>query len=361
MANESSEECYDRAREVKEFDDSKSGVKGLVDSGITTIPRFFIHPPENLTGIRSHQPVTIHIPIIDLSESYSNPRPQIVQQIGDAARELGFFQIVNHGIPVHVMDSTISAVKAFHELPTEEKKPYYDRSRKGGVSFASNNDLFRSKMASWRDSLSVESAPVPPDWERIPTICRSELLEWNRQTNKLAQVLAQLLGEGLGLRPDRLDELKCMESKTMLAHCYPHCPQPDLTLGISSHTDPAVLTILLQNELEGLQAKFGDDWIDIKPIHGALVVNIGDLLQIMSNGVYKSAEHRVVANSHKEPRITIPIFIGPTGIGNCYHYGPLPELLSEEKPALYRNFTMAEFMTDFFSKEISGLVNNYKL
>ncbi|XP_068658173.1 1-aminocyclopropane-1-carboxylate oxidase homolog 4-like [Aristolochia californica] len=363
MATESSQEEYcNRAKEVKEFDDSKIGVKGLVDSGIITIPRFFIHPPENLTGIRSHHPEAIQIPTIDLSDHNSIPaRSHIVQQIRDAASQFGFFHIVNHGIPVSIMDATISAVKAFHELGTEEKKSHYDRSGEGGVYYATNYDLFISRVATWRDTLEVQTAPVPPDWKRVPAICQSELMEWSRQTKSLGEVLAELLCQGLRLQQDRLKELKCMDLRSIVGHCYPHCPQPYLTLGINSHTDPLVLTILLQSEVEGLQAKIGEDWINIKPMHGALVVNIGDLLQIMSNGVYKSVEHRVVANSNKDSRISIAAFLGPTEKEGSRSYGPLPELLSEEKPALYRNFTMEEFMTQFFSKELCVLVNHFKI
>ncbi|XP_068660885.1 1-aminocyclopropane-1-carboxylate oxidase homolog 4-like [Aristolochia californica] len=361
MAMGSSVDYYDRDKQLKEFDDAKIGVGGLLDTGITTIPRFFIQPPENLVGLRSY-PGAVQIPTIDLSDLNSTTaRSHIVQQIRDSAAKFGFFQILHHGIPLSVLDDTISAIKAFHVLPTEEKKPHYDRSEKGGVSYSTSVDLFRSKAANWRDTLRVKTAPVPPDWEMVPAICRRELMEWSRQTKKLTEVLAELLCEGLGLPRDKLKELKSLEGSRMLAHCYPYCPQPNLTLGIGAHTDPLLLTILLQNQREGLQVKIGDNWINIKPIHGALVINIGDLFQIISNGVYKSSEHRVVASSSKEPRISIANFIGPAEKGNSHSYGPLPELLSGEKPALYRNLTIEELLAAFFSKEISSLVNCFKI
>ncbi|XP_068658171.1 1-aminocyclopropane-1-carboxylate oxidase homolog 1-like [Aristolochia californica] len=351
---ESTVDYYDRAKDVKEFDESKTGVKGLVDSGITAIPRIFIHPPENLIGLRSPHPGAIQIPTVDLSDFNANPaRSHIVQQIRDAAGEFGFFQIVNHGIPIPIMDGTLSAVKSFHELPTEKKKPHYDRSRQGGVFYMTNLDLLRSKAATWADTLGIEIAPVPPDWERVPASCRSELMEWSMETKKLAGVLAELLCEGLGFHQDRLKELKCLESRVMAAHIYPPCPQPDLTLGTHSHTDPLLLTILLQNELEGLQVKIGEEWVTVKPIHGGLVVNIGDILQ--------SVQHRVAANPHKKPRISVAAFFGPTEKENSLCYGPLPELLSEEKPAFYRSFTMTEFITLFYNKELCALKNNFKL
>ena len=62
--------------------------------------------------------------------------------------------------------------------------------------------------------------------------------------------------------------------------CYPHCPQPDLTMGLASHTDPTVLTVLLQNHVPGLQVKHGDEWVDVKPVPGGLIINAGDFLQV---------------------------------------------------------------------------------
>lgn len=100
---------YDRMKEVKEFDESKMGVKGLSDSGIATIPKFFVHPPETLSGLKSSSTFT-GIPVIDLSDMESDRnRAKIVEQIRDAAKTWGFFQVVNHGVPVSVLFATSSS------------------------------------------------------------------------------------------------------------------------------------------------------------------------------------------------------------------------------------------------------------
>lgn len=148
-------ESYDRAKEVKQFDDSKIGVKGLVDSGVTAIPRFFIHPPETLADLRrtslTTRPDPHVIPTIDLAGVDSGLlRPAIVEKIARASRELGFFQIVNHGIGEEALERVIGAIKGFHEQPTEVKAKVYRRETNTGVSFLSNIDLFQSKAASWR-------------------------------------------------------------------------------------------------------------------------------------------------------------------------------------------------------------------
>ncbi|KAG5556530.1 hypothetical protein RHGRI_006961 [Rhododendron griersonianum] len=348
---------YDRMKEVKEFDESKMGVKGLSDSGITTIPKFFVHPPETLSGLKSSSTFT-GIPVIDLSDMESDRnRAKIVEQIRDAAKTWGFFQVVNHGVPVSALDETIAAIKAFHEQPTEEKSKYYVREEGRGVMYASNNDLYRAKAACWHDSLQVWMSPEPAPVEDIPAACRREVVEWDRHATEVAESVMGLLSEGLGLEAGKFKELSFSGARVLVGHCYPYCPQPDLTVGITSHTDPGVVTVLLQNQVQGLQVKHGGEWVDVKPLEGGLIINI------VSNGEYKSVEHRVLANANPEPRISIVIFFNLIKWKGSGYYGPLPELLSPEKPAIYRDFTMQEFNENFYSKGLDSksLVDKIKL
>ncbi|XXG51165.1 hypothetical protein AAC387_Pa02g4998 [Persea americana] len=351
---------YDRAKEVKEFDESKIGCKGLVDSGATTIPRFFIHP--NPQSLQLTQSSSSHlIPTIDLSHALSHRRSELIHQIRCASHTWGFFQVIHHDIPISVIEDTISAVRSFNELPTEIKSQHYHREMDSSVSFQTNFDLYVSSAASWRDTLQVRLGPEPPELDRIPDSCWRELMEWGVHVRRVGEVLMGLLSEGLGLEKGKLEELTCLEGRHLVAHYYPYCPQPDLTLGIASHTDPGVLTVLLQDQVGGLQVKHGEEWVEVKPMHGAIVVNIGDLLQMMSNDEYKSVDHRVLANPFREPRISIGVFFNPCKRGDADYFGPLPELLCDGKVAHYRDFTMAEFMGRLFSIELGSLVNHFKL
>lgn len=295
-------EAYDRVKAVKQFDDSRIGVKGLVDSGITSIPPFFVHPLETLSDLKSNtQPKSeTKIPTIDLSGFDSDRRSSIVEQISQAARGPGFFQIINHTIPTSILDRTIAAIKAFHEQPTEVKALFYRREMGIGVSYISNVDLFQSKAASWRDTLQVRFGPMPPEINQIPEICREEVLKWDEEIRRLGEVLMELVSEGLGLSANRLREMTCVEGRAMVGHYYPYCPQPDLTVGLASHTDPGVLTVLHQDQMGGLQVKFGGTWVDVKPVPGALVVNVGDLLQVntLSEGkmIFITNQNRVHAH-----------------------------------------------------------------
>lgn len=284
-----------------------------------------------------------------------------MEKIARASRELGFFQIVNHGIEVEVLERVIGAIKGFHEQPKEVKAMVYRRDMKTGVSFFSNVDLFQSKAASWRDTLQVRLGPALPELDEVPEICRNEVVEWNQHVTKLGELLMGLLCEGLGVEKGRLKELTFLDAKVMVAHYYPNCPQPDLTVGITSHTDPGALTILLQDQRGGLQVKCGAEWVDVKPVPGALVINIGDILQILSNDEYISMEHRVLANSFREPRISAAVFFNPSNRDSLYR--PFPELISPEKPTRFQEFTLTDYLRRFFTKELDGksLVNYYRL
>ncbi|XP_034685757.1 1-aminocyclopropane-1-carboxylate oxidase homolog 4-like [Vitis riparia] len=349
---------YDRAKEVKQFDESKIGVKGLVDSGITTIPRIFIHPTETISDLKSSNPSGSHsIPVISLS----GDRSSVVDQIRRASAEFGFFQIINHGISTDVLDRAVAAIRAFNEQPTEVKAQYYRRDIGTGVAFSTNFDLYHSKAASWRDTLQVRLGPTPAEFDKMPEVCRREVMEWDREVVRLGEALMGMMCEGLGLDAGRLKELTCLEGRIMASHYYPYCPEPELTMGLTSHTDPGVLTVVLQNQVGGLQVKHDGAWLDLNPVPGALVINVGDMLQVMSNDEYKSVEHRVAGNPCREARVSIAVFFNPGDRDSLF--GPLPELISAEKPAVYKSFTFNEFMTRFFTKELDGksLINFFKL
>ncbi|XP_065855709.1 1-aminocyclopropane-1-carboxylate oxidase homolog 4-like [Euphorbia lathyris] len=351
--------------EVKKFDETKMGVKGLSDSGITSIPKFFIHPPESLLDLHPNPTQTpLSIPTIDLS-AINSDRAKIINQVKEAASNWGFFQIINHGISQSVLNSTLQSIRSFHDQPHEIKSKYYKRQEIGGVMYASNNALYRSKAAAWHDSLQIwMGPPASAKAEEIPEICRKEMLDWDVLCKIVGDTVLELLSEGLGLDAGKFKELTFGEVRVLLGHCYPYCPQPDLTVGITAHTDPGFMTVLLQDEIGGLQVKHGDGWVDVKPIDGGLIINVGDFLQIVSNGEYKSVQHRVLANSSKQPRISVVSFFnlskwrGPNNF-----YGPLPELLSAEKPPIYRNFTQQEFFDNYFSKglDTKSLIHKFQI
>ncbi|KAI3841197.1 hypothetical protein MKX03_004901 [Papaver bracteatum] len=173
--------------------------------------------------------------------------------------------------------------------------------------------------------------------------------------------------EGLAVRPGKLKEMRCTESRILLGQFYPYCPQPDLTAGIVSHTDHTLLTVMVQDQIGGLQVKRENQWVNVAPIEGSITVNVGDFFQKISNDNYKSVKHRVLANRSTESRITVPLLFHPAGVSNVDddsgYYAPLPELLSAKNQAHYRDFTLAEFWKQSQSKSVcsKNLTNAFSI
>lgn len=106
------------------------------------------------------------------------------------------------------------------------------------------------------------------------------MMKYSNEVMNMGCSLFELLSEALGLERNHLNAMDCAEGMVMLCHYYPSCPQPELTLGTSKHTDNDFLTVLLQDHIGGLQVLHQNQWVDVPPTPGALIVNIGDLLQV---------------------------------------------------------------------------------
>lgn len=165
---------YDRKSELQAFDDTKAGVKGLFDAGVTKLPRIFIHPPESLKDIKTPAKTQFNFPVIDFEGFEKDPsaRENVVNRVREAAETWGFFQVVNHGIPPNILEEILDGVGRFMDQETEIKKQYYTRDFTQNIYFLCNFDLFSSPAANWRDTLYCNCAPTPPNPEELPSVCR---------------------------------------------------------------------------------------------------------------------------------------------------------------------------------------------
>ncbi|WCJ33789.1 2-oxoglutarate (2OG) and Fe(II)-dependent oxygenase superfamily protein [Euphorbia peplus] len=290
------------------------------------------------------------IPLIDLSEF------DIVNKVGDACREWGFFQVINHGVPIEKRDSFFNASSAFFGQTLEEKNKVR-RDEKRGVGYYDTEHT--KNVRDWKEVFDVyvenpmlaPSSHVPNDievtqyynqWPPYPPQLREVCEEYGKEMERLGYTLLELVAKSLGLKADKFHGFfKDQTSRIRLNH-YPPCPVPELALGVGRHKDGGALTILAQDDVGGLQVKrkSDGDWIFVNPIPNSYIINVGDALQVWSNDKYESVEHRVMLNGAKE-RFSIPFFFDPS------HYTvvqPLDELIDDKNRPKYRPYSWGKFM-----------------
>ncbi|XP_059300843.1 1-aminocyclopropane-1-carboxylate oxidase homolog [Lycium ferocissimum] len=354
---------YDWAKEVEEFESTKAGVKGLVDSGITKIPRFFIY--KSPSKLCENGEIQLKIPVIDLQgiEINSVRRKEIVEEIKGAAKNWGFFQIVYHGVPVSILDAILESTRSFHEQPKEDKMEWYSSDNKHKVRvFTINGSFSETHVANWRDALACTFIDGSLDPEAIPIICRKEIMDYMEYMIKVREILSELLSEALGLGSDYLAKMDCLKSEYLTCLYYPPCPEPELALGTINHSDSTFLTMVVQDSSGGLQVLHQNHWVDVPPIPGALVVNIGDLMQLITNDKFKSVEHRVLARPVGS-RVSAACFFFPRSECMLKPYGPIKELLSEKDPPLYKSVSNLEYMAYYQKnvRECTSALPHFKL
>ncbi|KAK7382532.1 hypothetical protein VNO80_01405 [Phaseolus coccineus] len=346
-------------------------VQALAESGLATIPERFVKPksqrPTNYTTHASNQPNDSHtthedinIPVIDMKHIYSGEdgrREEELHRVAAACREWGFFQVVNHGVSHELMKSAREVWREFFHQPIEVKEEYANTPLTY-EGYGSRLGVKKGAILDWSDYFFLHFMPCSlmdqAKWPNLPTSLRNVITEYGEEVVKLGGRVLEILSVNLGLRKDFL--LNAFGGEDEVGAClrvnfYPKCPQPDLTMGLSSHSDPGGMTILLPDEsVSGLQVRRGDDWITVKPIPNAFIINIGDQIQVLSNAVYKSIEHRVIVNSDKD-RVSLAFFYNPK---SDIPIEPAKELVTEDRPALYPSKTFDEYRLYIRTKGPSG-------
>ncbi|XP_009377752.2 jasmonate-induced oxygenase 1 [Pyrus x bretschneideri] len=327
-------------------------VQSLAESGITAIPDLYIKPPSKRPSppnTNNHRDADVNIPIIDLQNLLSDNRclrEATMRSISSACREWGFFQVVNHGVSHELMKRARDTWREFFSLPLEVKQEYSNKPSTY-EGYGSRLGVEKGAILDWSDYYFLHY--MPPQirnhnrWPALPTSCRKLIEEYSEETIKLCGILMKVLSLNLGLGEDQL--LDAFGGEENIGAClrvnfYPKCPQPDLTLGLSEHSDPGGLTLLLPDEnVAGLQVRKGENWVTVKPVPNAFIVNIGDQTQVLSNAIYKSVEHRVIVNS-VEDRVSLALFYNPK---SDLMIEPAKALVTNDRPALYSPMTFDEY------------------
>ncbi|KAL0723689.1 hypothetical protein Bca4012_038288 [Brassica carinata] len=307
------------------------------DKIITTVPPRYVQSDQDKSGVTDGSGLLLEIPIIDMKRLCSSTAMDShseVQKLDLACKDYGFFQLVNHGIDPSFLDKTKLETHGFFNLPMEEKKKFWqqpDEMEGFGQAFVLSEDQKLDWADMFRDTLEMYSA----------------------QVRSVAKILIAKMGDALEIKPEEIEERFGDDMfQSMRMNYYPPCPEPHQVIGLTPHSDAVALTILLQvNEVEGLQIKKDGRWVSVKPLPNAFVVNIGDVLEIITNGIYKSIEHRAVVNSEKE-RLSFATFHNP---GLNKEISPAKSLVEKQKKcAKFKSLITKDYLKGLFSRELYG-------
>uniref|UniRef100_A0A0D6QUU1 Fe2OG dioxygenase domain-containing protein n=1 Tax=Araucaria cunninghamii TaxID=56994 RepID=A0A0D6QUU1_ARACU len=328
-------------------------VQSLAESGIQTVPLQYVRPLEPSHAGDSQ------VPVIDLQGlSIDHLKEKTISEISCAAENWGFFQIVNHGIPDSLISRVQAVGKAFFDLPLHEKELYRNNEDAGNpVGYGSKVGYTADAKLDWGDYYyNVVWPPSKRDmtkWPKRPSDFTEVMDEYGKEICNLWKRLMQVLSRGLGLEDENvLNERMGGEGNDIhiRMNYYPPCPQPELVLGLSPHSDPNALTILLHDQTPGLQIYKDGAWLHVQSVPGALVVNIADQLEILSNGKYKSVLHRSLVHKDRS-RMSWAMFCTPPP---QVIISPLKELIDDANPPLYGTSSFEDYQKKFFTKRLAG-------
>ncbi|KAJ8770650.1 hypothetical protein K2173_021297 [Erythroxylum novogranatense] len=324
----------------------------------TTIPHRFVRDTSERPTTDMALSLVSSIPIIDFSRLVGSSKAACqneISQLAKACEEWGFFQVINHGIDLKVLESIEKVAKEFFMLPLEEKQryPMVPGTVQGyGQAFVFSED----QKLDWCNMFALGIAPHyirnPELWPKEPFKFSETVEIYSREVRKLCQNLLKCIAMTLDLKSTTLEEMFGEAVQAIRMNYYPPCSRPDLVLGLSPHSDGSALTVLQQGKGSsvGLQILKDNKWVGVQPFPNALVINIGDTLEVLTNGKYKSVEHRAVTHEELD-RLSIVTFYAPS---YEVELGPLAVLVDENNPCKYRRYNHGEYSKHYVSNKLQG-------
>ncbi|XP_057967916.1 gibberellin 3-beta-dioxygenase 2-like [Malania oleifera] len=283
------------------------------------------------------------LPLIDLAKADA---PKLVEQ----SCKRGVFRITNHGIPLAVLRNMESASVDLFSLPTEQKM----KGARAPDSFTGYGIFPISSHLQkhlWSESFTVFGSPLRharqiwPQSQEHSKFC-DVVEEYKQKMRELALRLWSLILETLCINNDDIEwagpnrDFEGFDGVLNL-NFYPLCPEPERAMGLAPHTDSSLITLVHQNDANGLQLFVkGTGWVPVPAMPDALIVFVGDLLQIMSNGLYRSRIHQAVVN-HSQHRYSFAYIAGPPRTAQI---GPHPKIVGPYNPPLYPTMTWSEYL-----------------
>ncbi|XP_009630256.1 1-aminocyclopropane-1-carboxylate oxidase 1 [Nicotiana tomentosiformis] len=284
-----------------------------------------------------------NFPIINLEKLNGSERAATMEMIKDACENWGFFELVNHGIPHEVMDTVEKLTKGHYKKCMEQrfKELVASKGLEGVQAEVTDMD--------WESTFFLRHLPVS-NISEVPDLddqYREVMRDFAKRLENLAEELLYLLCENLGLEKGYLKNVfygsKGPNFGTKVSN-YPPCPKPDLIKGLRAHTDAGGIILLFQDDkVSGLQLLKDGQWIDVPPMRHSIVVNLGDQLEVITNGKYKSVMHRVVAQKDGT-RMSLASFYNPGSDAVIYPAPALVEKEAAESKQVYPKFVFDDYM-----------------
>ncbi|XP_027341601.1 protein SRG1-like [Abrus precatorius] len=338
-------------------------VQELAKENISKVPQRYIQPQhENVVVISEEANRRLEIPVIDMQSLLSRESDSSeLTKLHLACKDWGFFQLINHGVSSSLVEKVKLEIEDFFNLPMSEKRKLWQSPQhmEGfGQAFVVNED----QKLDWGDMFYMTTFPkqlrMPNLFPHLPLPFRDTIELYSQELKNLAMVIIAHLEKALKMEEMEIMNLFEDMRQSMRMNYYPPCPQPEKVIGLAPHSDGVGLTILLQvNEVEGLQIKKDGMWVPIKPLPNAFIVNVGEILEIITNGIYQSVEHRATVNSEKE-RLSIATFCNPN---QEVEVGPGASLITEQTAAQYKRIRMEEYFKGLFARKLDGKSYLYTL
>ncbi|XP_010533099.1 PREDICTED: protein SRG1 [Tarenaya hassleriana] len=335
-------------------------VQELQKSKPNKVPERFIREGnERPAFVISQESASSDIPVIDLSNFSSPGLDDFLSEtlrLSHACEEWGFFQVINHGIEMEVIEEMEKAAKEFFGMPLEEKQKY--PMEPGTVQGYGQAFIFsEDQKLDWCNMFALGLHPPsirnPKLWPTKPVRFSEALEKYSREVRKLCEGLLRNIARSLGVKEGRFEEIFGEAVQAVRMNYYPPCSRPDLVLGLSPHSDGSALTVLQQSRdsCVGLQILKDSMWVPFQPLPNALVINVGDTIEVLTNGKYKSVEHRAVTHRERD-RMTIVTFYAPS---YEVEVGPMAEFVDDEtNPCKYRRYNHGEYSHHYVSNKLQG-------
>lgn len=285
----------------------------------------------------------LSLPVIDFSQLNSGPqsRQSVLEKLGKSAREVGFFYLTGHGISAELLTQVQQVSRQFFALSAADKlsvqmanSPHFRGYNRAGLEITRSQPDYREQfdIGAEREAITQEDAPVwlrmqgPNQWPAALPALQTVITRWQQQMTAVALELLRAFAEALSLPRHAFDNLygEYPNEHVKLIR-YPGRTSDESRQGVGAHKDSGFLTLLLQDQQGGLQVELTpDNWVDAVPLDGAFVVNIGELLELATNGYLRATVHRVVSPQADRERLSVAFFLGAqlSGVVPVYQLAP---------------------------------------